>query len=207
MAGVFFTEPNLLPRQDQIKINRYRSLIIVLVGFILLIQIVPKRRHRKTLAIPEIKVKLEIESVPITRQKTLARRARPERPALPMPLEAETLPEYETFLPGSTTNANGSMRSQAVHTRRDTVQPRPVFQKMPVLDNNTKEINGRVVLLLRVGTQGEILDLVLGQNTTQSEKAAQAAIQAVRQSRFRPGTIDGKAVEMWMRLEYGFDRK
>lgn len=195
-----------MARQEQIKINRYRSLIIVLIGFILLIQIVPKRRKKTVSPISEITIKLKIEPAPITRQKTLAGQARPDRPALPIPLEAETLPENETYLPGSTIT-DGPIGPRRVYARRDTVHPRPVFQKMPELDKNAKEINGRVLLLLKVGTQGQILDLVVGQNSTQSDKAVQAAIRAVRQSRFRPGTIDGKAAEMWMRLEYGFDQK
>ena len=86
----------------------------------------------------------------MTRQETRTGRARPDRPALPIPLEAETLPEYETYSPGSTIT-DGPTGPRKVYARRDTVQPRPVFQKMPELDKSAKEISGRVVLLLKVG--------------------------------------------------------
>ncbi len=147
-----------------------------------------------------------METVPITHQQNFIRPGKPNRPTLFMPLEAERLPENETFLSGSTTT-NSSIGIAEVNTRSDTVQPRPIFQKMPELDKNAKKINGRVVLLLKVGTKGDIQDLVVSQNSTQRDEAEQAAIRAARQSRYRPGTIGGKPSEMWMRLEYGFGHK
>jgi TonB family protein len=62
---------------------------------------------------------------------------------------------------------------------------------------------GHVVLRVVFSRSGEVTNIRAVQ--TLPFGLTERAIAAARQIRFRPATLDGRAVNVWMQLEYNFN--
>ncbi|RMF58816.1 MAG: TonB family protein, partial [Calditrichaeota bacterium] len=68
-----------------------------------------------------------------------------------------------------------------------------------------KGVHGVVKLSIHVDEKGRVTEVVVVENTTGSEKCAQAAVDAAYGSRFYPAKEGNKAVSFWISQPYRFD--
>lgn len=100
---------------------------------------------------------------------------------------------------------DGGEAAERVFSLADLDQrPRPVFQRSPTYPAELYRARreGTVYVLFSVDKQGRVLDPTVQKSTDPAFEAA--ALEAVRQWRFEPGTRDGKAVSFKMRQPITF---
>jgi len=146
-----------------------------------------------------------VENIPKTYLGT-PRKKRPKRPAIPIPVESESIPEDAVIEPTDLNFALDFGEAPTLGGAEPDVLPRPiaeVFPEYPEEDLN-KGIEGIVKLYLHVDTNGKVIETVVLQNTTGSTRCADAASRAALRSRFIPAQKDNKAVAAWISKIYTF---
>lgn len=189
--------------------NFEKSLILVLVFFILLIYLSPRVEvGTEAKLVPNIMISLE--NIPITRQ--VARRPPPPKPTVPVPSDDESIPEDETIV--ETTLKYDTFFDQFPEgfssiSSTPLTPPRPiawVFPEYPE-DEKKKGIQGVVKLSIHINEKGHVIEVIVIDNSTGSEKCAQAAIEAAYGSRFLPAREGMKPISYWITQPYRFDLK
>jgi TonB family protein len=149
-----------------------------------------------------------IESVPITRQG--GTRVQPRRPATPVPVDDPKIPLDETI---DTTELNYDIypynpegMGGPVGGQPRIVPPRPVAEVFPEYPESARKKGqkGSVKLNLFIDLHGNVTEVVVVSNSTDSDECAKEAVKAARASRFLPAQQGGKAVGTWTVREYGF---
>ncbi|MFQ5823676.1 MAG: energy transducer TonB [bacterium] len=192
---------------SQYRINVEKALILTLMIFILLIYMSPRVDVVIEAKQPK-NIILTLENIPITRQ--VARRPPPPKPSVPVPSDDESIPEDETI--EETTLKYDTFFDQIPEgmTGLGTVPltpPRPmawVFPEFPE-DEKKRGIQGVVKLSIHIDEKGYVVEVIVIENSTGSEKCAQAAIEAAYGSRFFPAREGKKPVGYWITQPYRFD--
>ena len=164
--------------------------------------------------VPQPKAEIPIvtvEEIPQTKQGK--RRPLPTRPAIPVPTEEEVIPEEETIEPikftfYSKAGADGGSGAQDAGIGAPTIiPPRPIAWVIPEYpeEDRKKGLRGEVKLSIQIDSTGKVIDAIVLENETGSEKCAQAAIRAALASRFIPAMKGGKPTSYWLIQPYRFD--
>lgn len=149
-----------------------------------------------------------VEDIPKTYQKSIPRK-RPERPAMPIPVESESIPEDATIEPTELNFAQDfgdPFAGQNLAGEEPDVLPRPIAEVFPEYpeEDLKKGIEGIVKLFLHVDSHGNVIETVVLQNTTGSKRCEAAASRAAMRSRFIPAQKKDKAVTAWISKIYTF---
>ncbi len=159
---------------------------------------------------PKKKKKQNKENIKVRKQQTSSRRA---RPVAPLPSLGTGLSGIEIDVPdvemadlGSVTNSLLGGLGDVVMTE-DTVDSRPVPKYQTLVKYppraRAKNIEGRVVLNIRIGADGRVKQI----KVIEAEPLGvfePSAIAAVRNWMFEPATYNSRAVEVWATLPLEF---
>ncbi len=193
---------------SQFSINIKKTLVITLAFFNLLVFIFP---HIK-LSIEEIvppNIIINVENIPITRQTRM--KPPPKKPTVPIPSEDETIPEDATIEETTLkyTNIFDDSPGVAGITGTNMTPPKPIAWVFPEYPNEEKKkgVQGVVKLSIHIDDKGKVVEVIVLDNTTSSEKCAQAAVEAAYGGRVRPAKEGKRAVNFWITQPYRFDIK
>jgi protein TonB len=157
---------------------------------------------------------LTVENIPQTRQQLGARRPPPPKPAIPIPVESELIPEDETIEPTTVdVQAVGTAASagtvEGLGGAGQIIPPRPIAFVVPEYpeEDRKKNIRGEVKVSLEIDASGKVVKAVVIENTTGSPRCAQAALRAALASRFTPARNAQGPVPYWLIQPYKFDLK
>ena len=193
------------------RVHRLEKIaVVILLVFILLFQLIPKQYLKQKITVQNVSVDFAIEAIPATRQLLRRGNPRPNKPTVPIPIEDLSFPEDATI-----DEANydwqweGSLFGNAAITagKADTIPPRPVLQVMPEYPEQVrkKNIKGSIKLLVRIGNEGRVKDVIVADNSTGSEVCEKNAIEAAYRSTFIPATWQNNTIEMWTSCIYSFN--
>ncbi len=191
---------------EQYQLLLEKSTILALILVIILFIIFPKIKVGKPIKTPGIGTALTLEDIPITKQGTL--RKPPPRPVVPIPSEDDLIPDdvtiedteltFETFAQSS---GSGALLGEI-----NIFQPRPIFEVIPEYseDLQKKGIEGLVKLHLHIDQTGNVIDVVILENTTGSPVCARAAKEAALKGRYIPAKKNDKPTDIWIARTYTF---
>ncbi len=188
--------------RSQFSINIKKALVITLVFFILLVFISPRIK----LSIKEVvqaNIIINVENIPITRQTRM--KPPPQKPTVPIPSEDETIPEDATIEKTTLKYTNIFDDSPGIPGTNIT-PPKPIAWVFPEYPKEEKKkgVHGVVKLSIHIDNKGKVVEVIVLDNTTSSEKCAQAAVEAAYGSRFRPAKEGNRAVNFWITQPYRF---
>lgn len=186
-----------------------KSLVVTLLSIIAVFLFLPKfgLLKREVPSSPRVDVVLNVEDIPITRQGRSV--PPPPEPAVPIPTEEESVPEDVTIestelsfdyappsLPGGMALGGGA-----------SLAPRPINSSFPRYPDELKKkgIEGIVELNLRIDKQGNVVDVRVVRNTSNSRELAKYAVEAAYDLKFTPAKIGSKVVSMWVSWTYKFE--
>ncbi|MBN2411975.1 TonB family protein [candidate division KSB1 bacterium] len=186
-----------------------KAIIVSLLLIIVLFQTFPKKIDIEYKEPKRVVLSLTIEDIPATEQKIRRGQPAPTRPVLPVPSEDSLFPEDDTI---DETNINWKLGDSPYGTsgitigKIDTIPPRPLVQVVPEYSKELqkKKIEGNVKLLVKIDESGNVIDVVVSANTTQSEICKNAAVDAAYKSRYTPAIADNKKISMWTTCIYSF---
>jgi TonB family protein len=188
-------------------LNLKKSLIVALVFQILFIYLFPSLDSSpRQFDGPNIVI--DVENIPITRQTRQP--SPPPKPSVPIPTDDEAIPEDETIEETTlkyTTVFDYTPENAPGFSGNNITPPRPlawVFPEYPESDRK-KGVKGVVKLSIHISEQGRVVEVVVLDNTTGSEKCAEAAIAAARGSRFLPAREGTRAIDYWITQPYRFE--
>lgn len=190
------------------RLNIEKALILTLSFFILAVFFSPKLSiSPDNQALSEIVI--NVESIPLTRQ---ARPMPPPlRPAVPIPSDDESIPEDETIDETTLkyTNVFDLLDGIPSMTGIQITPPRPIAWVFPEYPDEEKKngVEGVVKLSIHINKEGKVIEVVVLENTTNSESCAAAAIEAAYASRFFPAKEGARTVSSWISQPYRFDIK
>lgn len=149
-----------------------------------------------------------VENIPITRQSSY--RPPPPKPAIPIPTEEETVPTDETIAETELNfdtfpfAANGALPG---YTSPSFIAPRPIAEVIPEYpkEEYKRGVTGTIKLHVNIDQNGKVIEVVVLENTTQSELCAEAAIKAAYQCRYIPARQGNKPVACWTTRLIKFD--
>jgi len=193
--------------RDTYSLNLKKALTATLLFCTLLVLLSPRVELRQEEISPP-QITIDVESIPITRQTR--RKPPPPRPKIPVPSDDETIPDDETI--EETTLRYTTFYDDFPDGVPDfrgvrVTPPKPiawVFPEYPA-EEKKRGVQGTVKLSLHISEQGKVVEVVVLENTTGSEKCAQAAIAAAYGSRFFPAREGNTPVSYWMSQPYRFD--
>jgi TonB family protein len=160
---------------------------------------------------PELII-LTVENIPQTRQAG-ARRPPPPKPAIPIPIDSELIPEDETIEPTPIDLQSVGAAASAGHAYAlgggQIIPPRPLAFVVPEYpeEDRKKNLRGEVKISLEIDVTGKVVKAVVMENTTGSPRCAQAALRAALASRFTPARNAQGPVPYWLIQPYTFDLK
>ena len=89
-------------------------------------------------------------------------------------------------------------------TRRNTVEPKPLFIPWPKYPEGVRKgVTGKVELLLYVDEKGEVRQVKVSRGLPQ-QVFNDTAVEAARKIRFIPGAVKGTPTAMWIKFTIGF---
>jgi TonB family protein len=191
---------------EQYQVILEKSTILALVLVIILFLTFPKIKVSKPIKTPGLGTALSLEDIPITRQGTL--RKPPPRPVIPIPSEDDLIPDNVTIEDTELTFESfaQSSGSGAALGEINIFQPRPIFEVIPEYseDLQKKGIEGIIKLHLHIDQTGQVIDVIILENTTGSSVCARAAKEAALKGRYIPAKKDGKPTDLWIARAYTF---
>ena len=192
----------------QFSINIKKALVVTLVFLNLLVAISPRIKLSVEEVVPP-NIIIHVENIPITRQTRM--KPPPKKPTVPVPSEDETIPEDVTIEETTLKYTNIFDDSPGVPgiTGTNITPPKPIAWVFPEYPKEEKKkgVQGVVKLSIHIDDKGKVVEVVVLDNTTNSEKCAQAAVDAAYGSRFRPAKEGNRAVQFWITQPYRFDIK
>ncbi|MFQ5674745.1 MAG: energy transducer TonB [bacterium] len=151
---------------------------------------------------------INVENIPITNQTRI--KPPPPRPTVPVPSEDESIPEDATIEETTLKYAN-IFEDEGPPGMPSTrfIPPKPIAWVFPEYPEEEKKkgVHGVVKLSIHIDEKGKVIEVVVLDNTTNSEKCAQAAVDAAYGSRFRPARDGARTVNFWITQPYRFDIK
>jgi len=179
------------------------SLIISLIIIILFFYIFPDIKIPGELQKSNFEVKIYIEDIPITKQRTEAKKPpkniKPEI-AIPIPVEIEEIKEIdeenkEIVIADVEKEQLGNVSNETVE-----VSAKPILEVYP--EFGSSNCNGVVKLLLLITSIGNVGEVRVLENTTVNSECAELAKQAAMKSKWLPAKIDNRNVNSWVTKIY-----
>jgi TonB family protein len=191
---------------EQYQILLEKSTILALLLVIILFLIFPKIKVDKPIEMKRIGTVLTLEEIPVTRQGSA--RKPPPRPVVPIPSEDDIIPDDVTIddTELSFENFASTLGSGSALEPISIFQPRPIFEVIPEYseDLQKKGIEGVVKLHLHIDQSGQVIDVIILENTTGSAVCANAAKEAALKGRYIPAKKDDKPTDLWIARTYTF---
>jgi hypothetical protein len=180
------------------------SMILSLLILIALFYFFP--RFRETIVQPTYyRHTIEIISIPPTSQRT-PRQPRPLKPVIPVAEEEpEILRPVVIKAPTALTADGVETIEEFLTTLPEGFRPKQILEVIP--ENANFLYDGVIVLALKIGKKGMVIEHRLLKNTTGSGDCVQQALKAARASIWEPAIIDGQAVTYWIEKTYQFKRE
>ena len=176
---------------------------------LMMFSVIPKKFRKMTVHNRPVLVDFTVESIPATKQMVRRGKPRPKKPSVPIPAEDLDFPEdatiddesFEWNFGGSPFGNSGLTASKA-----DTIPPRPILQVMPEYPEQLRKekIKGSIKLLVRIGNNGVVRDVIVADNSTGSDICEKIAIEAAYKSSYMPAKAEKKAIDMWTSCTYSF---
>lgn len=193
--------------REQYQVNLEKASILALLVVIFLFIIFPKIKISGPVEKEGMGTALTVEDIPITRQ--VSHRKPPPRPVVPIPSEDELFPEDVTIEDTELTfethsSVEGSGRGAL--DQITVIQPRPIFEVIPEYSEELqrKGIEGRVKLHLHINKTGQVINVIILENTTESTLCANAAKEAALKGRYIPAKRNGEPTDLWINRTYTF---
>lgn len=198
-------------QREQYPKKRDLSFIVSLI-----IGIISIRLAAEIDAVPKLEIEAElpvvaVEHIPVTRQGK--RKPPPPRPAVPVPVENDDIPEEETIDPVDVAYFANDGADGGAGTEDDgigtqgIVPPRPIAWVIPEYPDKERKrgVRGEVTLSLEIDARGRVVEAIVLENSTGSDLCAEAAKRAALASRFIPAKKLGKPTTYWLIQPYRFD--
>ena len=192
------------------RIHRLELATIIVLFFVIsLFHVFPKKYNKFRVLNRNVLIDFTVESIPVTKQMVRRGKPRPQKPSVPIPAEELDFPEDATIDDKSFEwNFGGSPFGNAGLTagKADTIPPRPILQVMPEYPEQLQKqkIKGSIKLLVRIGNNGAVKDVIVSHNTTGSDVFEKIAIEAAYKSSYLPAKTEKKAIDMWTSCTYSF---
>ena len=147
---------------------------------------------------------------PNTNQDNIAK-SKPEEPKIFIPDiidEPEILPDEKIFQITKNTNtvkSNGDVSGKGtVHNVQQLpFVPRQILEVLP--KNVDENVKGLIVMELKIGTDGKVIEHKITVNTTGSQKCLQSVITAAYESKWEPVKIKNNKIVYWVEKTYRFN--
>jgi TonB family protein len=183
--------------------------IFVLLFVLLFFYMFPKKFEKLHVKNRTVLIDFTVESIPATKQMVRRGKPRPKKPSVPIPAEDLDFPEDATIDDESFKwNFGGSPlgNSGLTASRADTIPPRPILQVMPEYPEQLRKqkIKGSIKLLVRIGNNGAVKDVIVSDNSTGSDICERIAIESAYKSSYMPAKTEKKAIDMWTSCTYSF---
>jgi len=141
--------------------------------------------------------------IPPTRQN-LTKRPPPAQPQIPLATE-----DIDILMPVQiNTETDNSIRERSSNSDFQSglpegYRPRQLLEVVP--KKVDAEISGEIVLALRIGKNGSVIEHRILQNSTESALCKENAINAARASLWESAIVNGIQVEYWIEKTYKFN--
>ena len=147
---------------------------------------------------------------PNTNQDNIAK-SKPKEPKIFIPDiidEPEILPDEKIFQITKNTNtvkSNGDVSGKGtVHNVQQLpFVPRQILEVLP--KNVDENVKGLIVMELKIGTDGKVIEHKITVNTTGSQKCLQSVITAAYESKWEPVKIKNNKIVYWVEKTYRFN--
>lgn len=180
--------------------------------FLFIVLTVAARGMKIRVEKPEpVEIAIAVEDIPATRQG--APRRPPRRPAVPIPVESESIPPDATiestelnFAIDIGELASAGRLAEGVGGGAPIIPPRPIALVLPEYPEEEKKnrVEGVVKVSLHIDETGRVVDAVVVENTTGSERCAAAALRAAKGTRFIPARRGKKPIPYWVTMPFTF---
>ncbi len=192
--------------RDEYQRTIEKSAILALFLVILFFFMFPRIKVSQTVKMKRIGTSLTLEEIPITRQGSA--RIAPAKPVVPIPSDDEVIPEDVTI-----DNTELNLENFALSSGSGSIlepiaifQPRPIFEVIPEYSEELqkKGVEGIVKLHLHIDPTGQVVDVIVLENTTNNLECANAAKDAALKGRYIPAKKDDKPADLWITRTYTF---
>ncbi|HID39953.1 MAG TPA: hypothetical protein EYP36_10635 [Calditrichaeota bacterium] len=185
-------------KNNYIKRLEY-SFVLTLAGIISIFYLFPRGEIiLSKVANLELPAMVVIE-IPRTIQKKLKKTPRPTKPAIPVAAEDIELLDELTIDYKDIVRDGPVLDEGIVAVAIPDRQPRQLVEVVP--EEIDEEISGVIVLALKVGVDGSILEHKVVKNST-NNACLQKILQAAYRSRWEPALFRGKTIEFWIEKTY-----
>ena len=179
------------------------TLCLIIISFLLFPTVKFKKSEKRV-----VHINIVVEDIPITKQGIF--RPPPPKPSIPIPTEDESIPEDETIEETNLKFTISPVASSGGYEGFGTssyIPPRPIAEVIPEYpkEDYKKGVTGIVKLHIKINSQGKVVDVVVLENTTNSERCANAAKQAAYQCQYIPARQGKKTISCWTTRTIKFD--
>jgi hypothetical protein len=143
-----------------------------------------------------------VEHIPRTKQT----KQKPPPPSKPLiPVEATKDELFEDVVIDSIPQSNTDYTIYLDFNKGMPLdyKPRQILEVIP--ENIDSDIKGEIILLLKIGTNGKMVDYQVVSNTVEVEIALTNAVKAAKKSKWEAGKVANKSVEYWIEKSYKFN--
>jgi hypothetical protein len=183
--------------------NLQTALVISLLFFTLFFYISPRLPHLTASNRKDGLPKLILVDIPITRQNSKPK-PKPAKPIIPVPSdEADALIDVEIMQEQTIDLSGIDLDAAPTALRNLPFVPRQILEVLPEKPNG--EAKGIIVLALRIGLDGSVLEQKVVSNTTHCFDCLDKVIAAARKSRWQTIEFHGQKTEYWIEKTYTFN--
>jgi len=175
------------------------SFVLILSGIICMFYFFPKGKIIPSQAAQKVLPVIQVIEIPRTVQKKLKKIHRPKKPAVPVAAEEIELLDALTIDFEDLSQEGVVLEEGASSVAVPDRQPRQLVEVVP--EEIDKEISGIIVLSLKIGVDGNILEHKVIKNST-NKVCLQKVLKAAYHSRWEPAIFRGRAVEFWVEKTY-----
>ncbi len=183
------------------------TLAFVIVMFYAFKEFEPKYKLEK-----KVDVKIEVEEIPQTEQ--LEKPPPPKRPAIPIESEDEDIPEDLTIEEQDIDFTQPVEELPPPPEEEEPIVPFHALSEKPVVIKRVEPvypelarkagIEGRVIVKVLINTKGDVEKVEVIKSHPLLD---QAAIEAAKQFKFKPGKQRDRYVKVWMTIPFNFRLK
>ncbi len=186
--------------------------LVITLGFVILIfyafkEFEPKYRLQK-----KVDVKIQVEEIPQTQQ--FQKPPPPKRPAIPIESEDEDIPEDLTIEEQNIDFTQPVEELPPPPEEEEPIVPFHALSEKPVVIKRVEPvypelarkagIEGRVIVKVLINTKGDVEKVEVIKSHPLLD---QAAIEAAKQFKFKPGKQRDRYVKVWMTIPFNFRLK
>ncbi len=183
------------------------TLAFVIVVFYAFKEFTPKYKLQK-----KVDVKIQVEEIPQTEQ--LQKPPPPKRPAIPIESEDEDIPEDLTIEEQNIDFTQPVEELPPPPEEDEPIVPFHALSEKPVVIKRVEPvypelarkagIEGRVIVKVLINTKGDVEKVEVIKSHPLLD---QAAIEAAKQFKFKPGKQRDRYVKVWMTIPFNFRLK